>query len=169
MKKPYDFSTAVMVVMVSVILMATWQFGWGQTYKVMPLGDSITRGVVGSSTPGGYRDDLKQKLSDEYVNTDFVGSLSDGSFSDPQHEGHDGANVEYVNNNVVSWVTNASPNFVLLNIGTNDLGFTPVETIADKINSICDKIYSVNSGITIFLSSILPRGDNATRDSLASQ
>jgi lysophospholipase L1-like esterase len=169
MNKPYSFSTAVMVVIVSIFLMTSFKVTWGQTYKIMPLGDSITRGVTGSSAPGGYRDDLKNLLTDEFVNSDFVGSLSDGSFSDPQHEGHEGATVDYVNNNVTSWVSNASPQFVLLNIGTNDLGVIHVETIANKISNICDKIYGVDSGITIFLSSILPRGDNVSKDSSANQ
>ena len=169
MKKPYNFSTAVTIVMISIFSLASSKVSWGQTYKIMPLGDSITRGINGSTTPGGYRDDLKNMLTDEYVESDFVGSLSDGSFSDPQHEGHDGATVDYINNNVASLVSSASPQFVLLNIGTNDLGVVHVETIAEKISSICDKIYDVNGGITIFLSSLLPRGDNASRDSSANQ
>ncbi len=169
MKKPYSFNTAVMAIMVSILLMATVRASWGQTYKIMPLGDSITSGVTGSTTPGGYRDDLKTLLTDEYVTTDFVGSLSNGSFSDPQHEGHEGATVDYVNNNVTSWVTTAAPDFVLLNIGTNDLGTVPIGTIADKISSICDNIYAVDNDIAICLSSLLPRSDSASKDSLASE
>ena len=111
MNKPYNFSTAVRVVIVSIFLLASFKVSWGQ-YRIMPLGDSITRGINGSSTPGGYRDDLKNMLTDEYVESDFVGSLSDGSFSDPQHEGHDGATVDYIYNNVASLVSSASPQFV---------------------------------------------------------
>jgi len=170
MNKPYNFSTAVMVAMVIIlVLLTTFKVSWGQTYKIMPLGDSITRGVTGSSTPGGYRDDLQNLLSDEYVSYDFVGSQSDGSGFDPQHEGHEGATVQYIDNNVTSWVSSNSPDFVLINIGTNDLGVSHIETIADKISSICDKIYSVDGGITIFLSSILPRDDDTSKDSLATQ
>jgi len=159
-----------MVVVISVcVLFMTYNTSWGQTYKIMPLGDSITRGVTGSSTPGGYRDDLQNLLSDEYVSYDFVGSQSDGSGFDSHHEGHEGATVEFIDNNVTTWISSASPHFVLINIGTNDLGVIHIETIAQKINSICDKIYGVDSGITIFLSSVLPRGDNASKDSSAYQ
>ncbi|UCE04617.1 MAG: fibronectin type III domain-containing protein, partial [bacterium] len=74
-----------------------------------------------------------------------------------------------VDNNVTGWVSSASPDFVLLMIGSNDLGVLHIEIIADKISSICDKIYGVNSGITILLSSIPPRDDNESKDSLATQ
>jgi lysophospholipase L1-like esterase len=170
MNKPYNFSTAVMVVMVSIIvLFTTFKVSWGQTYKIMPLGDSITRGVTGSTAPGGYRDDLQILLTDELVSYDFVGSQSDGSGFDSQHEGHEGATAEYIDNNVTSWVSSASPQFILLNIGTNDLGVIHIETIAEKVSSICDKIYGVDGGITILLSGILPRDDNTSKDSLASR
>ncbi len=156
-----------MMVMVSVLLLATIEVSWGQTYKIMPLGDSITKGDIGSATPGGYRDDLKNLLTDEIVSSDFVGSLSNGSFADPEHEGHDGATVDYVDANITTWISNAVPDFVLLMVGTNDLGTIHINTIAEKISGICNKIHDVNDNITIFLSSILPRGDNASKDSLA--
>jgi len=170
MNQPRNFGMVVMAAIFIMVMMAmNVNSGWAQTYKIMPLGDSITRGVNGSSTPGGYRDDLQNLLSDEFVSYDFVGSQSDGSGFDPHHEGHDGATVDYIDNNVTTWVTNAAPHYVLLMIGTNDLGVLDVELIADKISSICDKIYGVDGGITIFLSSILPRGDDPGKDSLATQ
>src|SRR5262245_57669868 len=59
---------------------------------VLPLGDSITRGF-GSHDLGGYRERLYQRLSSTGSNPDFLGTLSSGSFPDPQHEGHDSATI----------------------------------------------------------------------------
>jgi hypothetical protein len=64
------------------------------TWKIMPLGDSITDGVGSSSGAGGYRDDLYQLLTNNGVSFDFVGSINDGVSPDPDHEGHDGATAE---------------------------------------------------------------------------
>ncbi|MCI0496335.1 GDSL-type esterase/lipase family protein, partial [candidate division KSB1 bacterium] len=170
MNKPHRSKMLVMAaLLIFALTLTTFSMGWGQTYKIMPLGDSITKGVIGSSAPGGYRDDLQNMLTDEGVSFDFVGSQSTGSGFDPNHEGYDAATVEYIDNNVTTWVSNASPNFVLLLAGTNDLGVVHIETIRDRINSICNKIYNVNGNTTIFLSSLVPRGDNATKDSLATE
>ncbi|HEX9974520.1 MAG TPA: hypothetical protein VGD14_20800, partial [bacterium] len=142
MNKPHSLVMVVMAVLLGIVFtLATLSMGWGQTYRIMPLGDSITKGVTGSSAPGGYRDDLQNMLSDESVVYDFVGSQSTGSGFDPNHEGHDAATVEYIDNNVTTWVSNASPDYVLLLAGTNDLGVVHIETIRDRINSICNKIY----------------------------
>jgi len=170
MNQPCNSGKVVMAaLLVMVFLLTTFVLGWGQTYKIMPLGDSITKGIIGSSAPGGYRDDLQTLLSNEFVAYDFVGSQSTGSGFDADHEGYDGATVDYIDNYVSTLVSNASPDFVLLLVGTNDLGGSPIETIRDKINSICNKIYAVNGSITIFISSLVPRNDIATKDSLATE
>ncbi|MDZ7342023.1 MAG: GDSL-type esterase/lipase family protein [candidate division KSB1 bacterium] len=170
MNQPGNFGSKVMVAGIIIFfILFTAAFSWGATYKIMPLGDSITKGVVGSSSPGGYRDDLQDLLSNEFVDYDFVGSQADGTGFDPNHEGYAAATVDYIDQNVATWVSNARPHFVLLMIGTNDLGVLDVETIGNKINSICDKIYNVDNTTTIFLSSILPRSDSASKDSAATQ
>ena len=59
--------------------------------KIMPLGDSITRGVYGSPVNRwGYRQPLYVSLTNGGYNFDFVGGQTDGNFPDPNHEGHDG-------------------------------------------------------------------------------
>ncbi|CAM5453795.1 hypothetical protein [Streptomyces afghaniensis 772] [Streptomyces afghaniensis] len=57
--------------------------------RVMPLGDSITWGV-GSSTGNGYRGPLSNKLAADGHPLDFVGTVQNGSMSDPGNEGHSG-------------------------------------------------------------------------------
>jgi lysophospholipase L1-like esterase len=114
-------------------------FSYGQTcsYRIMPLGDSITRGI-GSSDLSGYRKVLFNTL---YLNTDhefdFVGSKKDGPTSfDNDHEGHGGYTSFQIASNAFSWLADNPAEIVLLHAGTNDL--TPstqdVESILDEIN-----------------------------------
>src|SRR3990170_7126214 len=52
--------------------------GLGVPVRVMPLGNSITRGVVGSTDNAGYRNDLYASLSASGYVVDMVGSQADG-------------------------------------------------------------------------------------------
>ena len=66
--------------------------------RIMPLGDSITHGWysgIGTDDLDSYRKVLKTLLDAEGYTTDFVGSLSDGSFTDHEHEGHDGCFADH--------------------------------------------------------------------------
>ena len=76
----------------------------------MPLGDSITRGWFGSVGHWGYRKPLYDNLSREGFNFDFVGSYVDGSFPDPNHEGHDGWRADEILNGRTSEPMRASWN-----------------------------------------------------------
>jgi len=66
--------------------------------KVMPIGDSITYGVGGSS-PGGYRTSLWNQLSSAGFEVDFVGSKQDdpAGAGDPDHEGNPSIPIDNVN------------------------------------------------------------------------
>ena len=67
---------------------------WGTpSLRIMPLGDSITRGDKSQDT-AGYRGPLWTKLLAAGYNVDYVGSATDyaGTVSgmDVNHEGHSG-------------------------------------------------------------------------------
>ena len=129
--------------------------------KIMPLGNSITSGKIGGNKVGGYRDDLATLLNNEGVTYDLVGSLTDGSGFDADHEGHDGETTDYVNSQIESWLTTYSPDIILIHIGTNDIqGQVPLENIRNNINSIVDKIHHQDNQTAIVLSSLIPRTDN---------
>ncbi|MBN1350143.1 Ig-like domain-containing protein [candidate division KSB1 bacterium] len=152
---------------VGLFLISMGSSVYGQ-YKIMPLGNSITAGVDGSSVPGGYRDDLADMLTTEGVSFDFVGSLSDGSGFDADHEGHGGETAAYIYNNVAGWLTTYTPEFVLLHIGTNDIeAGTDLNTIAGSISGIIDRIYNHDHSAKIIVSSIIPRKDD--KDSLTTE
>lgn len=112
--------------------------------RIMPLGDSITKGN-GAKNRNGYREDLRKKLlSYQKDNSDFsvdmIGSLQTGSMEDSDHEGHSGEYLADMLDNLKLSVS-AEPNIVLLHAGTNnmdkevDLDKAPelMETIIDNL------------------------------------
>ncbi|MFQ5638044.1 MAG: Ig-like domain-containing protein [bacterium] len=149
---------AVWVPIFVMVLFAGTVFA--QTKKIMPVGNSITRGVTGSTDNAGYRNNLDGLLNAESVTFDFVGSLNDGSGFDADHEGHDGQTANFIRDNINSYLAAQNPDIVLLHIGTNDIsgGDTP-DNIRSEISAILDAINSFNSNIEIVLASLVPRTD----------
>jgi lysophospholipase L1-like esterase len=135
--------------------------------KIMPLGDSITKGT-GSAYSWGYREPLYVNLINGRYNFDFVGSLTDGSFADPNHEGHSGWRADEILNGRPSdpnagkleyWLSAHQPDIILLHIGTNDI--TQGNQDANEISAVLDVIdaYEVSSNkqVTVILALIINR------------
>ena len=142
---------------------------FGQTeFKIMPLGDSITKGVIiGDETDvTGYRDDLQTLLDTETetynFSYDFVGSQSDGSGFDTDHEGHEGEEANYIRDNVSAWLSANPADIVILHIGTNDL--FALGAINSTINEISDIISTIGKSRITLLCSLVPRFDTEARD-----
>lgn len=130
--------------------------------KIMPLGNSLTAGLAehGSDPVGGYRDDLYDLLTTEGVYFDFVGSQSDGSFADPNHEGHPGWHADSLAMHLHTWLSAYSPEVVLLMAGTNDvLSAQSISGIIGDIENLVDIIYNDDPNTKIVLSSLIPRQD----------
>lgn len=129
--------------------------------RILPLGDSITKGVSGPSTDdAGYRNDLDSLLTAEGVAFDFVGVFSDGEGFDADHAGHDGFRADRLLPVVHSVLSATTPDVVLLHIGTNDVSGTQEPAgIRDEIAAILDEIQAFNPDIRILLASLIPRAD----------
>jgi lysophospholipase L1-like esterase len=129
------------------------------TTRIMPLGDSITRGYWGSVHRWGYRKPLYDNLTNGGYSFDFVGSATDGSFQDPNHEGHDGWRADQILTYIGGWLVAYQPDIVLLHIGTNDI--TGGNQDANEVNDILDVIddYEADSGnsVTVILALIINR------------
>ena len=136
--------------------------------RIMPLGDSITRGYTGSAYHWGYRQPLYVNLTNAGYSFDFVGSKVDGSFPDPNHEGHDGWRADEILNGRTSepgagklenWLNAHQPDVVLLHIGTNDISQGSQD--ANKVSAILNVIdeYEVESSktVTVILALIINR------------
>lgn len=129
--------------------------------KIMPLGDSITRGHYGSEYDWGYRQPLCANLTNSGYDFDFVGGQTDGDFADPNHEGHDGwhaaggPNGKNLLPNVYNWLTANPADIVLLHIGTNDISAGGQD--ANEVNDILDEIDEFSTDIKVILALIIDR------------
>lgn len=137
--------------------------------KVMPLGDSITASSVGLPS---YRYFLWHLAINNGYHIDFVGSLrgvlrgppANADF-DMDHEGHGGFVAERISAGIAQWATVASPDIVLLHIGTNDLheGQSVTSTI-DDISAIIDQLRTVNPNIRILVAQLIASSNPRHKD-----
>ncbi|KAL4967872.1 uncharacterized protein BDV14DRAFT_197515 [Aspergillus stella-maris] len=127
----------------------------GALLKVLPLGDSITLGT-GGAQKNGYRAPLHDLL-ETYNNTiDFVGSQSDGTMADNQHEGHGGLTIEQITNSSAVGIY-AQPNIVLLHAGTNNMKTdSDSQNAPDDLRELIDYVYESWEGTMVFLAKIIP-------------
>lgn len=134
--------------------------------KFMPLGDSITLGwnyYPGTSypSPGGYRTVLWQKLvQQDNANIDFVGSLSHGpsTLTDKNHEGHSGERIDQIRVNIDGYLSSASPDMILLMIGTNDVTQNyNLSTAPARLQDLVDRICIDRPTAHLMVSTIPPR------------
>ncbi|KAH6949099.1 family 3 carbohydrate esterase, partial [Fusarium avenaceum] len=91
------------------------------TLRIMPLGDSITKGN-GSKDQKGYRNRLREKLTGRGASVDMIGSLKHPStgMADNDHEGHSGRVLAQINEYWRRSIA-ARPNVVLVHAGTNNM------------------------------------------------
>lgn len=130
-----------------------------QTTKIMPLGDSLTQGVLNQSS---YRPFLYQSLQRSGCNVDMVGSLFGSTKGDPagvdsNHEGHSEIRTDEIANRVTSWAQAAQPDVVLLFAGTNDRFrfYADFQTV-DNLVEIVRNLRSVNPNVVVLVGDIIP-------------
>ncbi|MDB9529518.1 GDSL-type esterase/lipase family protein [Oscillatoria sp. CS-180] len=165
---PLDYSDSSSPVLVDLAKHTASFLNYGVNFKVMPLGDSNTEGwdegrgrsrdPLYSAAHEGYREDLWDDLEALGVKADFVGSLSNGptTLEDKDHEGHAGAPIGFIRSNITTYLSNGSPDIVLLMIGTNN-GGSPGETIANELNDLINDILSNGSfSGTLMVSTVPP-------------
>jgi len=147
---------------VSGLLLGLFSSGASAEYpvRIMPLGDSITRGWCGSPGANGYRKPLYLNLTNHGYNVDFVGGQTDGDFSDRNHEGHDGWHAAGGSGggllpNVYNWLTAHPADIVLLHIGTNDITYGGQDV--NEVNGILNEIDRYSTDITVILALIINR------------
>ncbi|KAF4998700.1 hypothetical protein FGRMN_3026 [Fusarium graminum] len=122
--------------------------------RVLPLGDSITKGT-GSSGLVGYRGPLRQKLLAQGVKVNMVGTLKNGNMVDGHHEGHSGKFLADINGYWQKPIT-ARPNVVLIHAGTNNMDKgIDLDIAADILADIVDGIFKVASDVTICLAPVI--------------
>ena len=131
--------------------------------RIMPLGDSITKGAHGSSDSTGYRRALYQLLLGAGYSANFVGSQRDGTPKDfdRDHEGHGGYTANQIRDTVTAWLTANPADIILLHIGTNDItGGQNPSGVSAEVGQILDRIDAVSRSIVVFLARIISRNDS---------
>jgi lysophospholipase L1-like esterase len=93
--------------------------------RIMPLGDSITRGSsYAGDFAGSYRTQLWKDLKTAGYAVDFVGESTENpdpaNSLDPDHNGYNGWRIDQIDASIVSWLKKEKPAVVLLHLGTND-------------------------------------------------
>jgi lysophospholipase L1-like esterase len=149
--------------------------------RIMPLGDSITKGTGTCSEPDtylnciGYRQDLWNALVGDGYSVDFVGSQGTAfqyqySF-DNDHEGHGGKTADWIRDRVYGpsdhFLLDNPADIVLLHIGTNDINSLPLlgdaNDIVTEVSQILDKIelYETDQSqeVWVILARIINRSD----------
>ena len=162
--KPFFISFVVFIFFFQTILVSVA----ASATRIMPLGDSITNGYVDGNTPVGekvgYREKLYADLIDEGYDFDLVGSLEDGIFPEPWHEGHGGFYADQIRVNVYNWLEDNPADIILLHIGTNDIhNGQSAAYVRDRIIEILEEIddYEVaySTEIMVILARIINQQD----------
>ncbi len=166
MTKPNVFTCVFLVSFLHLILISAA----GAAGKIMPLGNSITRGVVGSADEIGYRRSLYISLIDAGFSVDFVGSHYNGipNDFDKDHEGHGGWRADEIvsgrpaepwEGKLDEWLIAEEPDIVLLHIGTNDISFNNQNwtEIEDILVVIDDYEFASGKAVWVILSLIIDR------------
>lgn len=136
----------------------------GSAYKIlrfMPLGDSITYGVIASSTDtesGGYRKHMLDQLAGLGVTLDFVGSQVNGpaGMSDRDHEGYRGWSLDQLNGIDAALVADHRPDAVLLMAGTNDSSGDTVATMVSDLRALLLGLSASDPSMTVLVASVPP-------------
>jgi lysophospholipase L1-like esterase len=125
---------------------------------IMPLGDSITYGQ-GSTHLNGYRLALWQHLIAAGIQVTFVGSEHGGSmpFSESANEGHPGWRIAQISTHVVGWLQTYKPDYILLQIGTNDIVYHDhLAQAPARLQALLDTITRTLPDATVLVAEITP-------------
>jgi lysophospholipase L1-like esterase len=143
---------------------------------ILPLGDSITQA---NNKYRSYRYNLWEMLIDEDLNFDFVGSEDsnhngnpdwpehdDRSF-DRDHEGHWGWKADQLLDNLPDWLTDYTPDIVLLHAGTNDIeDDDSVDSTVSDLEQMIDVLREDNASVVILLAKLIPTQDSEQNETI---
>ncbi len=144
--------------------------GSGGVFKIMALGDSITRGYVPPGYTGGegpemlhgYRLDLYNELKSASYNMTFVGTQTTPKEPDtpaPNHEGYGAEGTGFLLSQMDRILAANIPDVVLIHAGTNHIdpsqGGLSAQENAQNVSLIIDKVKNRNPKAVIVLAKII--------------
>lgn len=137
---------------------------FAEQLRIMPVGDSITRGLNwGGAEPGGYRTRLYNRLDDELFaeqGVSFVGTQDDNpdpdNLPDPFHEGRGGWRIDQHFATIEFAISLYSPALVLLHLGTNDIDQEfELSTAPERLDTLIGQILSVSPYTYVLVAQII--------------
>jgi len=148
----------------------------GRVIKVMPLGNSITQGdgrAASYLVPGGYRLPLWQNLEEAGLDcgVEFVGSLNTNPatglpYSD--HEGHSGWTTGQILAQIDNYMSEATPDIVMMHLGTNDVAQNVVAQAPANLRGLIDHICAaLPPDGKLYVAKIIPMGGVGNAASIA--
>ncbi|GKT50988.1 uncharacterized protein ColSpa_11169 [Colletotrichum spaethianum] len=121
----------------------------------MSLGASVTFGV-GSTTGDSYRKDLQDLLVAKGINVTYVGTQTNGNFTNNAVEATPGFKIDQIAASANQAVPLLKPNLVLVDAGTNNCNKGgEVPDARANVTAMINNIYQQSPGSTVILTSIL--------------
>lgn len=148
------------------------QFDSSKPLRIMPLGDSLTRGRNGDTRDftGGYRKHLEVILDDSFSPNEwsFVGEMSNDSpnMRNKRHQGIGGIDTDGImagsfkkhkNSRVDIMVSTQSPDIILFNVGTNDLSRKKANIAFADYTELLEAIWQASPDTIVIANTLLGR------------
>lgn len=132
--------------------------------SILPIGTSITFGI-GSSEGNGYRKVLFEKLMAQGWKVAMLGSQQNGTFSQPSCEAYPGKAISFFYDSVVTRSAHLKPNFILLEVGVNDMSYPidPEHAIL-RMSNLVDKLVTTFPSAHLVIGTVPPIWTNRTLD-----
>lgn len=156
---------------ITLVLMIVTSAAANDEIRIMPLGNSITKGTAGSDLDIGYRRALFLALTDAGYDVDFVGTQFHGLVDDfdRDHEGHGGWEADEIRDNIYGWLVLNPADYVLLHIGTNDVSHNHVDV--SEVDQLLDNIDQFEADyttpVTVLAARIILRADGNNSTTIA--
>lgn len=128
-----------------------------KTYRIMPIGDSITEG---GKTFSNYRYLLLKKLTDAGYPVEYVGSRQSDSPAGPLlHEGYGGKNAEFLAGMIAETFSEHPADIVLIHAGHNHfMEEKPVPGIIAATEAMIMAVRRINPDVIVLLAQVIPSG-----------
>lgn len=127
--------------------------------RIMPLGDSITKGAPA----GAYRDPLCTLLKESGCTFQFVGSLTENptaalaAAGQDHHEGHSGMGMAWIDDHLKEFFAANPPDRVLLAIGANDIGGAAAPELRARMEKLVEDMFALRPQVQLYLASVTPQ------------
>lgn len=132
-----------------------------QILRILPFGDSITRGEGDGGQAGtynGWRCSAKSRFTSAGITVDYVGPLTDGrgtACTDKQHAGYSGETIAELTARATGLVTTYQPDLVLITAGTNDvIERRDMPNMAARLGVLIDTVHAARPGVQVIVGTL---------------